>query len=164
MSTAEWARESPLNSRRDTEGFPNWRIKWAMVRYRDLLIVWSLRLTNGLIVKSVIVGKKKGTAAFLEVDGRIIFYLITKERYFHKPTYDTIERSIKVWGTVDYGSLIIVGHGIDYDEERDQGMRDASNWMWTGWIELGKGTVINVFQLRHLCSGWIDARDSFQCS
>ncbi|GMR32581.1 hypothetical protein PMAYCL1PPCAC_02776, partial [Pristionchus mayeri] len=40
-------------------------------------------------------GKRKGSAAYLEADGRVIFYLITKERFFHKPTYDTIEQAIK---------------------------------------------------------------------
>ncbi|GMT32406.1 hypothetical protein PFISCL1PPCAC_23703, partial [Pristionchus fissidentatus] len=40
-------------------------------------------------------GKTKGSAAYLEADGRIIFYLITKEKYYNKPTYDTLEGSIK---------------------------------------------------------------------
>ncbi|GMT04155.1 hypothetical protein PENTCL1PPCAC_26329, partial [Pristionchus entomophagus] len=49
-------------------------------------------------------GKKKGSAAYLQADGRIIFYMITKERYFHKPTYDTMEGAIK-----DMVSIMVKG-------------------------------------------------------
>jgi len=40
-------------------------------------------------------GKISGTAACLERDGRLVFYLITKKRYNHKPTYDTLRHSLE---------------------------------------------------------------------
>ena len=40
-------------------------------------------------------GKGIGDVAVLKRDDRFIYYLITKERYFHKPTYDTLKASLK---------------------------------------------------------------------
>ena len=36
-----------------------------------------------------------GDVAFLQEDDRYIYYLVTKERYFQKPTYDDIRRSLQ---------------------------------------------------------------------
>ena len=38
--------------------------------------------------------KKVGDTAVLERDGRYIYYLITKERYYWKPTDQTLEKSL----------------------------------------------------------------------
>ena len=38
--------------------------------------------------------KKVGQVAILKVDGRYIYYLITKEKYNGKPTYDTLKQSL----------------------------------------------------------------------
>lgn len=38
--------------------------------------------------------KKPGDVAVLKRDGRFIYYMITKERYFHKPTYLSLESSL----------------------------------------------------------------------
>ncbi|XP_053313809.1 ADP-ribose glycohydrolase OARD1 isoform X2 [Spea bombifrons] len=39
--------------------------------------------------------KKKGNVATLEVDGRYIYYLITKDRASGKPTYEDLHRSLE---------------------------------------------------------------------
>ncbi|CAG8583436.1 6259_t:CDS:1 [Ambispora gerdemannii] len=38
--------------------------------------------------------KKVGQVAYLERDGRYIFYIITKEKYFHKPSKANFERAL----------------------------------------------------------------------
>ena len=38
--------------------------------------------------------KKIGECAFLKFDDRMIFYLITKNKYYHKPTYDNLRKSL----------------------------------------------------------------------
>merc|ERR1719242_686713 len=40
-------------------------------------------------------GAKIGECAILMRQSRFVYYLITKERYFHKPTYETITASIR---------------------------------------------------------------------
>ena len=39
-------------------------------------------------------GEKKGGLAVLKRDNRYIYYLVTKEKYFHKPTYGTLRSSL----------------------------------------------------------------------
>jgi len=39
-------------------------------------------------------GKVVGEVATLARDNRFVYYMITKERYFHKPTYATFESSL----------------------------------------------------------------------
>lgn len=39
--------------------------------------------------------KKVGEVAYLNIDGRYIFYLITKEKYWMKPTMPTLESSLE---------------------------------------------------------------------
>ncbi|XP_078453171.1 ADP-ribose glycohydrolase OARD1 isoform X2 [Lampetra planeri] len=39
--------------------------------------------------------KKVGEVAVLERNGRFIYYLVTKERAFHKPTYPDLENSLR---------------------------------------------------------------------
>lgn len=39
-------------------------------------------------------GLAKGGCVFLKREDQYIFYLITKERYWHKPTYDTLKQSL----------------------------------------------------------------------
>lgn len=39
-------------------------------------------------------GYQVGHTAKLEREGRLIFYLVTKWRYYHKPTYQTLEWSL----------------------------------------------------------------------
>ena len=38
--------------------------------------------------------KRVGEVAYLVRDGRYIFYLITKERHFHKPTHEDFEKAV----------------------------------------------------------------------
>ncbi|CAG8584291.1 11385_t:CDS:1 [Paraglomus occultum] len=38
--------------------------------------------------------KRVGEVAYLVRDGKYIFYLITKEEYFHKPTHEDFERAV----------------------------------------------------------------------
>jgi O-acetyl-ADP-ribose deacetylase (regulator of RNase III) len=38
--------------------------------------------------------KAIGEVATLELDHRFVFYMITKEKYFHKPTYASFESSL----------------------------------------------------------------------
>jgi len=38
--------------------------------------------------------KRVGEVAYLVRDGRYIFYLITKEKYFHKPTQEDFEKAV----------------------------------------------------------------------
>lgn len=35
-----------------------------------------------------------GGCAVLQVDKQIIYYLVTKDRYWHKPTYDNLKKSL----------------------------------------------------------------------
>lgn len=37
---------------------------------------------------------KKGGCGFLKRENRYVFYLVTKDRYWHKPTYDTLLQSL----------------------------------------------------------------------
>lgn len=39
--------------------------------------------------------KDVGDVAILEHDHRYVYYLITKPKYFHKPTYQTLEKSLQ---------------------------------------------------------------------
>ena len=45
----------------------------------------------GLIL---ITGAEAGGVAVLQHEGRFVFYLVTKQRYFHKPTYESLESSL----------------------------------------------------------------------
>eukprot|EP01006_Ploeotia_vitrea_P056177 TRINITY_DN68072_c9_g1_i1.p1 TRINITY_DN68072_c9_g1~~TRINITY_DN68072_c9_g1_i1.p1 ORF type:complete len:151 (-),score=21.95 TRINITY_DN68072_c9_g1_i1:181-633(-) len=37
---------------------------------------------------------QRGGMCFLQRDGRFVYYLVTKQKYFHKPTYDTLAGSL----------------------------------------------------------------------
>ncbi|KAJ6659860.1 hypothetical protein lerEdw1_018316 [Lerista edwardsae] len=39
--------------------------------------------------------KKTGEVAVLKRDNRYVYYLITKNKYFHKPTYDNLWKSLE---------------------------------------------------------------------
>ncbi|KAG7323071.1 hypothetical protein KOW79_012773 [Hemibagrus wyckioides] len=39
--------------------------------------------------------KQPGECAVLKRNGRFVYYLITKEKYNHKPTYDTLRQSLE---------------------------------------------------------------------
>ena len=48
----------------------------------------------GNVDKLLSQNKNVGECAYLEMDDRMIFYLVTKERYYHKPTYDDLFKSL----------------------------------------------------------------------
>ena len=60
-----------------------------------------------------------GQCAILMRQNRFVYYLITKERYFHKPTYQTITASIEymknhaVINNVSHISMPKIGCGLD---------------------------------------------------
>ncbi|XP_030623267.1 ADP-ribose glycohydrolase OARD1 isoform X2 [Chanos chanos] len=63
--------------------------------------------------------KLPGQCAVLERSGRYIYYLITKEKYFHKPTYDTLRQSLQAMKVhclsngVTHVSMPRIGCGLD---------------------------------------------------
>ena len=63
--------------------------------------------------------KKVGQVAILKVEGRYIYYLITKEKYNGKPTYDTLRQSLvkmkehMVLNGVKEVSMPKIGCGLD---------------------------------------------------
>jgi O-acetyl-ADP-ribose deacetylase (regulator of RNase III) len=64
-------------------------------------------------------GIKVGGVATLRVDNRYIYYLVTKKRYFHKPTYDTLRLSLvamrdhMIHNNVTELSMPKIGCGLD---------------------------------------------------
>ena len=62
---------------------------------------------------------KIGNCVSLKRDLRFVYYLVTKERYFHKPTYNTLERSLiamrehSVINGVSKISMPKIGSGLD---------------------------------------------------
>ncbi len=42
---------------------------------------------------------KVGGVAMLQLENRFIYYLVTKVRYYHKPTYDSVRRSLETMRT-----------------------------------------------------------------
>ena len=63
--------------------------------------------------------KKVGEVAVLERNGRYIYYLITKEKYYNKPTYDTLRQTLvtmvdhMVKNNVKVVSMPRIGCGLD---------------------------------------------------
>ncbi|KAM8977269.1 ADP-ribose glycohydrolase OARD1 [Pelodytes ibericus] len=63
--------------------------------------------------------KKKGDVAILEVEGRYIYYLITKDRAYGKPTYEDLQKSLEamknhaVCNNVTALSMPRIGCGLD---------------------------------------------------
>lgn len=49
-----------------------------------------------LFYPMVLIGVSVGGCAYLIADGRYVFYLVTKERYYYKPTMATLEASLRV--------------------------------------------------------------------
>lgn len=39
--------------------------------------------------------QRPGGVAVLKCDNRFVYYLVTKQKYFHKPTYETLQLSVK---------------------------------------------------------------------
>ncbi|KAK6166578.1 hypothetical protein SNE40_023234 [Patella caerulea] len=64
-------------------------------------------------------GKKTGEVAVLKRGSRYVYYLITKDRYFHKPTYDTLSSSLVamkshcIENKVQSVSMPRIGCGLD---------------------------------------------------
>ena len=60
-----------------------------------------------------------GDVAIIKHEGRYIYNLVTKERYFHKPTYTNLKKSIKrmkehaVKNGIDRMSMPKIGCGLD---------------------------------------------------
>ena len=60
-----------------------------------------------------------GGCAYLSVENRYIFYLVTKQRYFHKPTMKTLEaslismRDLCIKNNVDQLAMPRIGCGLD---------------------------------------------------
>ncbi|XP_042321403.1 ADP-ribose glycohydrolase OARD1 isoform X4 [Sceloporus undulatus] len=63
--------------------------------------------------------KKTGEVAVLKRDNRYVYYLITKNKYFHKPTYDKLQKSLEamkfhcVENGVTHISMPKIGCGLD---------------------------------------------------
>ena len=64
-------------------------------------------------------GKKAGDVAVLQRGGRFVYYLVTKDRYFHKPTYLSLESSLvmmrlhAVENKVKHLAMPKIGCGLD---------------------------------------------------
>ena len=72
--------------------------------------------------------RKVGECSILQRDDKFIFYLITKERYFHKPTLENLRKSLEylreLCSTYDVTNLSMprIGCGmdnLDWDAVRD---------------------------------------------
>ncbi|XP_053099981.1 ADP-ribose glycohydrolase OARD1 isoform X2 [Hemicordylus capensis] len=63
--------------------------------------------------------KKTGEAAVLKRENRYVYYLITKPKYFHKPTYDNLHKSLEAMkfhglkNDVTHISMPKIGCGLD---------------------------------------------------
>ncbi len=67
----------------------------------------------------VLSGQKPGGVATLRRDSRYIYYLVTKEKYWHKPTYETLTASLEAMqkhcqkhGITDL-AMPMIGCGLD---------------------------------------------------
>ena len=64
-------------------------------------------------------GQKPGGCAILHREQRYIYYLVTKERYWNKPTYATLRASLETMKThcgengVEHLSMPRIGCGLD---------------------------------------------------
>ncbi|XP_067675452.1 ADP-ribose glycohydrolase OARD1-like [Haliotis asinina] len=64
-------------------------------------------------------GKKPGETAVLKRESRFVYYLVTKPKYFNKPTYDTLTSSLQdmkkhvVENKVGSVSMPRIGCGLD---------------------------------------------------
>lgn len=64
-------------------------------------------------------GTKAGGVAILQHEGRFVYYLVTKQRYFHKPTCESLESSLRsmrdhcVANGVEELSMPTIGCGLD---------------------------------------------------
>ena len=56
----------------------------------------KILMVKGFIPLLSASGQKPGGCAFLHRDNRFIYYLVTKQKYWHKPTYDTLTSSLEV--------------------------------------------------------------------
>jgi O-acetyl-ADP-ribose deacetylase (regulator of RNase III) len=60
-----------------------------------------------------------GGCAYLNPDDRYVFYLVTKERYFHKPTMSSLESSLRAMrdlckqNEVHHLAMPRIGCGLD---------------------------------------------------
>ncbi|XP_025019030.1 O-acetyl-ADP-ribose deacetylase 1 isoform X1 [Python bivittatus] len=63
--------------------------------------------------------KKTGDVAVLKRETRYVYYLITKNKYFHKPTYDNLQKSLEAMkihclkNEVTHISMPKIGCGLD---------------------------------------------------
>lgn len=90
--------------------------------------------------------KKVGDVAVLERNGRFIYYLVTKERAFHKPTYPDLENSLRAMKrhcashSVTAVSMPRIGCGLD------QLQWDKVKWMMEK-VFRGSGIKLTVYYL-----------------
>ncbi|CAF1118230.1 unnamed protein product [Rotaria sordida] len=60
-----------------------------------------------------------GDCAYITADDRCVFYLVTKEKYFHKPTMTTLESSLRIMrdlcmkNNVHHLAMPRIGCGLD---------------------------------------------------
>lgn len=47
------------------------------------------------VLNRLLSGQSPGGVATLQRDGRFVYYLVTKEKYWHKPTYETLTASLE---------------------------------------------------------------------
>ena len=79
----------------------------------------AMRAFSNIFVLFIHIGQRSGGLATLKRDGRYIYYLVTKEKYHHKPTYDNMHKSLKAMHRhcTDHGveklSMPMIGCGLD---------------------------------------------------
>lgn len=61
-------------------------------------IAVTFKQSFGRVDKLIEQGKKIGDVAYIEDKGRFIFYLVTKKRYYDKPTYDSLSSCLEKMG------------------------------------------------------------------
>nr|XP_048301412.1 ADP-ribose glycohydrolase OARD1 isoform X2 [Myodes glareolus] len=78
--------------------------------------------------------KKSGEVAVLKRDGRYIYYLITKKRASHKPTYENLQKSLEAMK-----SHCLKNGVTDLSMPRQgNGRLNWLDWMWSGPSAVGK--------------------------